>query len=106
MPGAPEPSHDAADAALALLAARYRVTVDETPGRGPALDPPPPPDAVRVVRLVPDGTDGESLTVVLTVDGGTSVHVRRSRVLELAPDAPDHEERLAALAERLAWTRR
>ena len=69
------------------------------PRAGPR--PPPPPDAVRFVRLVPDGTDGESLTVVLTADGRTAVHVRRTRVLELGPDAPGLDERLAALVDVL-----
>ncbi len=100
------PLHDAADAVLADLVGRYRVTVDEDLARARALEPPPDRDVVRVVRLVPDGTDGESLSVVLTADGGVAVHVRRSRVLELAPGAPDLEPRLLAVADGLGWSRR
>jgi hypothetical protein len=98
--------HHVADETLAQLVARYRVNVDEDPDRALVLERLPAPDVVRVVRLVPDGTDGESLTVVLTAAGGVSVHVRRSLVLELPAGAPDLEQRLLALADGLGWTRR
>ncbi len=98
--------HEVAEAVLAGLVGRYRVGADEDPERALSLEPPPPPGFVRVVRLVPDGTEGESLTVVLTAAGGVSVHVRRSLVLELAAGAPDPEPRLLAVAEGLGWSRR
>jgi hypothetical protein len=105
--GAPElPLHHVADAVLAQLVGRYRVSVDEDRDRAQALDRPPTPHLVRVVRLVPEGTDGESLTVALTAAGGVTVHVRRSLVLDLAPDAPDLEPRLLAIAGGLGWSRR
>jgi len=107
------PLHHVAEEALGQLVARYRVRVEEDRDRALALDRPPVPDFVRIVRLVPDGTDstdGESLTVVLTAAGGVAVHVRRSLVLELevamSPDASDLEPRLLALAEGLGWSRR
>lgn len=105
----PEPDlrlHDVAEALLAGLVGRYRVAADEDPARALALDPPPEPESVRVVRLVPDGTEGESLTVVLTADGGVSVHVRRTRVMELPAGAPDLGQRLLAVAAGLGWSRR
>ena len=88
------------------LVGRYRVAVEEDRDRATALEPPPDPGFVRVVRLVPDGTDGESLTVVLTADGGVSVHVRRTRVLRLAPGARDLEPRLLTVADGLGWSPR
>ena len=98
--------HDAADVVLADLVGRYRVSVAEHPDRARALEPPPAPGAVRIVRLAPDGTDGESLTVVLAADGGVAVHVRRTRVLVLAPGTADLGGRLRALADGLGWTPR
>ena len=107
MPREPDPPlHRAADAALAMLVARYDVVVDEDPRRADALDEPPAPGFVRLARLVPRGTDGESLTVVLTADGGVSVHVRRTRVLQVAPGARDLEPRLLAVADGLGWSPR
>ena len=100
------PLHDVADGVLADLVGRYRLTVDEDPDRARALEPPSAPDALRVVRLVPGGTGGESLTVVLTADGGVVVHVRRTKVLELAAEAPDAGRRLLAVADGLGWERR
>jgi hypothetical protein len=104
------PLHHVAEEALGQLVARYRVRVEEDRDRALTLDRPPVPDFVRIVRLVPDGTDGESLTVVLTAAGAVAVHVRRSLVLELevamSPDASDLEPRLLALAEGLGWSRR
>jgi hypothetical protein len=100
------PLHHVAEEALGQLVARYRVRVEEDRDRALTLDRPPVPDFLRIVRLVPDGTDGESLTVVLTAAGGVSVHVRRSLVLELPAGAPDLEQRLLALADGLGWTRR
>lgn len=100
--------HHEADAALSRLVARYRVVVDEDPVRGLVLDRPPDPGTARVVCLVPDGTDGESLTVVLTAAGGVTAHVRRSRVLTRPAGSPAHDltARLVALAEDLAWAPR
>ena len=109
MPREPDPPlHRAADAALALLVARYDVVVDEDPRRADALDEPPAPGFVRLARLVPRGTDGESLTVVLTAAGGVTAHVRRSRVLTRPAGSPAHDltARLVALAEDLAWAPR
>ena len=98
--------HHAVDAGLAQLLGRYRLLVDDDPDRATALEPAPDPGFVRVARLVPDGTDGESLTVVLTADGGVSVHVRRTRVLQVAPGARDLEPRLLAVADGLGWSPR
>ena len=107
MPREPDPPlHRAADAALAMLVARYDVVVDEDPRRADALDERPAPGFVRLARLVPRGTDGESLTVVLTAAGGVTAHVRRSLVLELGPGDADLDRRLSELASGLGWSRR
>ena len=77
-----------------------------TPPRAGASTAARPRTPSASSRLVPGGTDGESLTVVLTADGRAAVHVRRTRVLELGPGAADLDERLAALVDALAWPRR
>ncbi len=106
------PLHEAAELALSHLVAGFRVVLDEDRDRPTALDAPPAPGFVRVARLVPDGTDGESLTVVSTKDGGVSVYVRRSLDREYV--AGERQELVArelvrhvlALAPGLGWTRR
>ena len=104
------PLHDAAEAALARLTAGYRIVVDEKRERAQALDVPPGADLVRVLRLVPEGTDGESLTVVLTGNGGVALHVRRTLERELGPGEPGGaellREHLLDLPARLGWTPR
>lgn len=111
------PLHLVAEALVEHLMAAYQVNVSEGRDHAAALDPEPP-EFVRLVRLAPTETSGESMTIVFTSFPGVVIYPA-FRFPEVFPacgcdgcdDAVDDvadslEERVLALANELGWLHR